>query len=105
MNIASYVTILDNLKEILESKDPETINLFVCFASGLNSIFWLGYSVLTEDIYIFVPCFVGMIVFVIQMILFMWTLGTFEDSCCFVYFLHRSIIGKNKGIKKKQKGD
>ena len=65
---------MDNLKDIINSKDPESINLFVTLASGLNSIAWCSYSVLASDIYIFIPTFIGIIVFAILMLLYFWTL-------------------------------
>ena len=65
LNTVQYLSILDNIKEILESRSRTEINLFVTNTSGFNSMAWLGFGVLTNDIYIIIPCAVGTIAFFI----------------------------------------
>ena len=91
LNTIQYLSILDNIKEILESRSRKEINLFVTNTSGFNSVAWLGFGVLTNDIYIFIPCAVGTVTFCVQIVLYLWTIRRLSDHCLMIILLKRII--------------
>lgn len=92
LNLLSYVTILDSLNDTLSTKDPETINLVVTLSAGFNSSAWTGYAFLINDFFIFLPCFLGFLVFLLNMYLYMWTIGIFADDNFIINILKNQFL-------------
>ncbi len=55
LSMTSYLFTLDKVKKILETKDPDQINLGVAIAAGFNGTAWMGYSILITDFFVFLP--------------------------------------------------
>ena len=94
MNLASYLTILDSVQATLTQKDPKTINLFVTCAAGMSATNWMIYAMIKGDYFIFAPCFVGLQVFILNISLYIWTLGYIKDNNRLIRGIKRIFLKK-----------
>lgn len=46
LNLATYVTILDSLKQTISTKDSKTINMIVTCAAGMSATSWMLYALI-----------------------------------------------------------
>jgi hypothetical protein len=62
--------------------------------SGFNSMAWIIYSLLLGDYYILIPSALNIIVVIMHVSLFSWTIGHLETSSLLIRTLHRYCKGK-----------
>ena len=99
LSVSSYLIILSGVPKILKSKDPSQVNLIVAIAAGFNSTAWMGYAFLTSDIILFIPNIAAMTVTVVQVSLYMWTLGDLDDNHYIMKFIKRVFLGQKTIFK------
>lgn len=103
LTLSSYVTTLDSIKETLSLKDSHTMNLFVILSSGFNSSTWMGYAILVGDFYIFLPCFIGFLVFFISLVLYFWTLELLDHNNIVIILLKMIFLKEEQKDTPKRK--
>jgi len=86
---------IQTLKECLMMKNPKLINIQISFVSTLCSICWLFYGILSENIYVIIPNFIGSILWMANIICYYWSIESISDDS-FVLILLKKIFDIKK---------
>ena len=104
MNSFSYIATLGSVKKTLLTKDPASINIGVAICGACNSTAWLCYAFLIKDIFIFIPNFCGVMVAIILLSLYLWTLHIVDNEFPVIKILHYHMLdGGRKALPRKKK--
>ena len=91
-SMTQYIFILDGVKGILKTKDPEKTNLPLAIACIFNSIVWGYYAYLVSDIFIMIPNVAAFFAGISQICLFLWTMRSISDKSLPIKVLHRCFL-------------
>ena len=80
LNIFFNCTIFIKLKEAIEKRSNEYINMSIVIMSFLCCISWLAFSIIILDIFIFIPNFVGFIAFGLNFVVYFWNEGRLSEE-------------------------
>lgn len=75
-----YLSLLEKLKAVLETKDSELINFPITIACLMNATVWCIYSILVKNAYLFIPNVLGIFCAILQMVLYLWAIEVIPDS-------------------------
>lgn len=75
-----YLSILIKLKESMEKRSNEYLNMMIITASWLASIFWTIFGLMLFDIYIYGPNSLGIIIFGLNYVVYYWNLGKIKED-------------------------
>ena len=104
--MTAYVATLDKVKLVLDTRDPAYVNLVVAIAAGFNGSAWMGYSVLIGDAFVFAPNVPAIGASIIQISLYLWSVGVLDDTHWVVRMCKKVFGGKQVSSKsKKEVGD
>ena len=80
MNILGCVSPLEMLGVVLKEKNGRYIDLNMLGAGLLCNGAWAAYGYLSEDVFILVPNFLGILIGLLQIFLFAWTKDLVKDQ-------------------------
>ena len=55
MSMCQYIFILEGVKGVLQTKDPDRVDLIIAIACIFNALAWGTYSIIVNDIFVFAP--------------------------------------------------
>ena len=87
-SMSQYIFILEGVKGVLQTRDPERVDLVIAIACIFNSLAWGTYAKLVNDIFVFIPNVAAFAAGFIQIFLYMWTTGQLRDNSLPIKFLH-----------------
>jgi uncharacterized protein with PQ loop repeat len=67
-----HFTIIEKMKQSIQTKDASFINLTVAGVSWLNFFLWLIYAILTENYLMCIPNVVGVIIWGLNLLIYSW---------------------------------
>ena len=75
MSMTQYIFILEGVKGVLQTKDPDRVDLIIAIACIFNSLAWGCYAQIVGDIFVFIPNVAAFGAGFINISLYMWTTG------------------------------
>lgn len=64
---------IETLRDCLKSKDPKLINIQISWVSTLCSLSWLFYGILSENIFVLIPNFIGTVLWAANITCYYWS--------------------------------
>jgi hypothetical protein len=55
MSMCQYIFILEGVKGVLQTKDPDRVDLIIAIACIFNALAWGSYAMVVSDIFVFMP--------------------------------------------------
>lgn len=104
-SMTQYVFILDGVKGILRTKDPEKTNLPLAIACIFNSIVWGYYAYLVADVFIMIPNVAALFAGISQICLYLWTMRSISDKSLPIKVLHRCFLKQKKILPSNKKDE
>ena len=104
-SVSQYIFILESVKGVLQTKDPERVDLIIAVACIFNSLAWGIYAKLVGDIFVFIPNVCAFAAGWINISLYLWTIGNLEDSSLPIKILHKCCNKQARILPKKVKDE
>ena len=104
-SMCQYIFILEGVKGVLQTRDPEKVDLIIAVACIFNSIAWGCYAQLVGDIFVFIPNVAAFTAGCINICLYMWTTDQLKDTSMPIKFLHRCCNKKARLLPNKVKDE
>jgi hypothetical protein len=89
LSMTQYVFTLDGVKGVLMTKDASKVNLVVALACIFNGYAWACYAVIVGDPFVLVPNVASVSAGLIQIFLYLWTMGMLSDNSIIIKKLHK----------------
>jgi uncharacterized protein with PQ loop repeat len=89
LSMIQYVFTLDKVKGVLMTKDASKVNLVVALACIFNCYAWACYAILVGDAFVLIPNVAGVTAGLIQVSLYLWTMGMLSDNSIIIKKLHK----------------
>jgi len=102
LSLFCYAAPFEQLKPAIQAKSSQYFNLPIMIISLLNSIIWASYGYLTDNIFILLPNFIGLILVLIQLNVYFWTTNTISDDFPTIRILKKYFVQKEGVPKEKQ---
>jgi solute carrier family 50 protein (sugar transporter) len=68
--ISMFASPLLQVYVVVQTQSTSSLSLPLCLAAGLNTVAWTAFAVLTQDLWIFAPNFIGLVLTGLQIALF-----------------------------------
>ena len=88
---------------MLNSRDPERVDVTVAVACIFNSYAWGCYAYIVQDLFVFIPNVAAFFAGCINIVLFMWTQGYLADSSFLIKVLNKCCNSGKKMLPNKIK--
>lgn len=75
INTVFYCTIMIKLKESMEKRSNEYINMVIIIVTLFGCICWVLYGLLTNDYFVVIPNVIGIVVYALNILVFYWNDG------------------------------
>lgn len=80
LTCSTYFSTLGQIPLLIRDKDPRHINFPITVASLFNSVIWVSYAVLVNDIPFFTSQAIAIVVMSINLIFYMWALDAIKSE-------------------------
>lgn len=105
LSMSQYIFILEGVKGVLMTRDPEKVDLLIAIACIFNSIAWGCYAQIVGDIFVFIPNIAAFAAGFINISLYMWTTGSLKDNSLPIKVLHKCCLKKTRVLPTKVKDE
>ena len=75
INTVFYCTIMIKLKESMEKRNNEYINMVIVVVTLCGCVSWVLYGILTDDYFVVVPNAIGIVVYGLNILVYYWNDG------------------------------
>lgn len=105
MSMTVYLFTLEGVKGILQTKDPNKVDVIIAIACIFNSLAWGTYAKLVGDAFVFVPNIAAFGAGWINIFLYMWTTDQLSDNALPIKMLHRCCLKKSATLPKETRAE
>lgn len=104
LSLICFIAPLESLGKIFETHDANYIDINIIGTSWVSAIIWYIYGMLVNDFVIYFPQFVGVIICMAEILLYLWARGVVSKKYIqpienfFLYFKSQSRFKDNKII-------
>ncbi|CAI5701288.1 unnamed protein product [Peronospora effusa] len=79
INICLYVSPLDTMKRVVQTKSAASLPITLCSANLLNGLLWVAFGITEGDLYVLTPNAIGSVLSIVQVVLY-YTYYSTEES-------------------------
>ena len=102
-SMTQYLFTLEGVKGVLNTRDPERVDLLVAVACIFNSYAWGCYAFIVKDLFVLIPNIACLFAGCINFVLYLWTSGYLKDSSIPIWILHKCCNSRAKMLPDKVK--